>query len=219
MTELDIHPYCECGDRITYVADRPIDFATWIEIAEELDTELVRGVMIPRMSAQYPHEWMFAWLFRLLGIFVEERSLGIVLGSRTAVKIGRNDGRLPDILFVRADNTNIIHNDAIYGIPDMVIEIVSEGDRPSTLIPLETDYRSLGIPEIIFINPRKSQARVIHKNDNGNPNDYEETILTAGQLTFASVPGFHIEVEWIFADDKPNAFTLIKQLIAEADSK
>lgn len=221
MTDLDIRPSCDCGDRITYIADRPIDFATWIAIGEELDTELVRGVMIPRMSAQYPYEWIFVWLLSIMRHFATHRKLGTVLGSRSAVKIRNNDGRLPDILFVRADNVDIIHKDAIYGVPDLVVEIVSENDRPSNLIPLEADYCDLGIPEILFINPRKKQVRHLQKNDNGSVNDYEETLLTTGRLAFSSIPDFHIEVEWLFADDKPDEFDTTKQLIeaAEANSR
>jgi Uma2 family endonuclease len=213
MTDLDIRPVCDPLPVRTYVADGPIDFATWLEIAREMDTELVRGVMVDKMAAQYPHEWIFAWLFKVLGNFVSNRKLGVVLGSRTAVKIGKNDGRLPDILFVRADNTAIIHDDAIYGVPDLVIEIVSENDRPSTLIPLETDYRDLGVPEIIFIDPRKQRVRYLRKNET----DYEEAFLTTGRLVFDCITGFWIELEWLFAEEKPDEFTVTKQLIEAAD--
>jgi prepilin-type processing-associated H-X9-DG protein len=44
------------------------------------------------MVAQYPHEWIFMWLSTVLSGFVQNRQLGKVLGSRTAVKISENDG-------------------------------------------------------------------------------------------------------------------------------
>ena len=214
MIELDIRPTSCIDERKTYVADSPIDFETWLHLAQELDTELIRGVIKEKMAAQYPHEWIFAWLFKVLGTFVAARNLGIVLGSRMAVKISGNDGRLPDMLFVRADNTSIIHKDAIYGVPDLVIEIVSENDRPSNLIPLETDYRTIGIPEIVFIDPCKQRVRYLRKNET----DYDEAFLSVGKLAFVSVPGFWIEVEWLFADKKPNEFTIMKQLIEAAEA-
>ncbi|HLK60278.1 MAG TPA: Uma2 family endonuclease [Chthonomonadaceae bacterium] len=213
MIDLDIRPECDPVPRKTYIADSPIDFASWLEIAQELDTELVRGVIVERMSAQYPHEWIFAWLLSILRPFVTHRKLGVVLGSRSAVKISGNDGRLPDILFVRAENASIIHNEAIYGVPDLVIEIVSENDRPSTLIPLETDYRDLGVPEIVFIDPRKRGIRYLRKTEK----DYEAAFLTTGRLAFVGVPGFWIEVEWLFAEEKPDEFTITKQLIEAAE--
>lgn len=214
MADLDIRPTSDGGPRRLYVADGPIDFETWLVLAQDMDTELVRGVMKENMAAQYPHEWIFAWLFKILGIFVEERKLGVVLGSRSAVKINEVDGRLPDLLFVRADNTAIIQNSAIYGAPDLVIEIVSENDRPSDLVPLEADYREIGVREIAFIDPRKKRVRYLLKTEA----DYEEAYLTTGTLAFASVPGFHIEVEWLFAEEKPSAYRTAKRLIEAAEA-
>ncbi len=214
MKELLIRPHFEHIDRKIYAADGPIDFASWLELSQTLDTELVRGVMVDRMAAQYPHEWIFAWLISILGNYVQNRKLGKVLGSRTAVKISGNDGRLPDLVFVRKDNSQIIHLDAIYGVPDIVIEIVSKNDRPSDLVPLEADYRSIGVPEILFIDPQKRRLRYLCKNET----DYDEAFLTTGQLMFLGVPGFHIDVEWLFAEEKPDAFTITKRLIEEQEA-
>jgi Uma2 family endonuclease len=212
MTDLLIHPVSDSPPRNIYAADRPIDFATWLSIAQNLDTELVHGVMVDRMAAHFPHEWIFAWLLALMRSYTRHLNLGVVLGSRTAVKINEFDGRLPDLLFVRADNTDIIHDDAIYGIPDLVIEIVSPNDRPSDLISLETDYRILGVPEIVFINPQKQSVRVVTKTEAG----YKDRVLTAGRLELASIPGFRIDVAWLFADTQPDELTTVLQLIQEA---
>lgn len=214
MIEFDIRPITQNTARRFYAADRPIDFATWLTLSEKLDTELVRGVLKEKMSAQYPHELIFVWLVSILRHYATHLHLGRVLGSRTAVKISENDGRLPDILFVREDNADIIRKDAVYGAPDLVIEIVSENDRPSDLIPLEADYRDLGVTEIVFIDPRRKRVRHLHRSET----DYDETFLTDGTLTFATVPGFHLEIAWLFADDKPDEFTLTKRLIEAAKS-
>ena len=213
MSVLDIRPCFDSDTRQRYVADGPIDFETWLQAAPELDTELVGGVMVDRMAAQYPHEWIFAWLISILRQFVIHRKLGDVLGSRTAVKISGNNGRLPDILFVREDNKGIIRKDAIYGVPDVVIEIVSENDRPYNLFPLETDYRALGVPEIVFIDPQQRRARFLTKSAAG----YDEAHLTTGRLQFVSVPGFWIEIEWLFAEEKPDEFDITKALLEAAE--
>ncbi len=74
--------------RVLWVASRPVTFAEFLDrFGEDDDVELVDGVVVERMAAQLEHEKLFAWLFRLMGDYVEERDLGIVLGSRTAVEI------------------------------------------------------------------------------------------------------------------------------------
>lgn len=215
MTDLLLPPASDSPPRMVYAADSPIGFAAWLRLGENLDTELVHGVMIPRMAAQYPHEWRFAWLLTVLRAYTRHLNLGVVLGSRTAVKINEFNGRLPDILFVRADNTDIIHRDAIYGVPDLVIELVSPNDRPSDLIPLETEYRTLGVPEIVFIDAQKRQARLVSKQED----DYAVATLKSGRLTLASVAGFHIEVEWLFADAQPDELTTALELVREAQGR
>ena len=63
MIDMDIYPCMEdVSPRMTYVADDPIDFKTWLELAQDRDTELIRGVMVDRIAVPYQHEWIFAWL-------------------------------------------------------------------------------------------------------------------------------------------------------------
>lgn len=232
MSVLKIRPCRGVDLRKRYVAEGPIDFETWLSTSLAADrtvpdTELVRGVMIDRMSAQYPHEWIFAWLFTVLRAYVVHQKLGVVLGSRTAVKISGNDGRLPDLLFVRSDNMDIIRKDAIYGVPDLVIELVSENDRQDHLVTLEADYRSIGVTEIVLIDPQRQRIRYLRRRDSGAPthtslsNDptdkaYYEMVLVDGRLELATVQGFGIEIAWLFADDKPDELTLANQLVSAA---
>ena len=216
MTDLLIISECNSEPRNVRVADRPIDFETWLIETRDIDTELIKGVMVDRMAALYPHEWIFAWLFSLLRNYTRNRKLGVVLGSRTAVKIDRHDGRLPDILFVRADNTEIIRKDAIYGAPDLVIEIVSPNDTRSDIIALESDYSAIGVPEIIFVDPQKKQVRQVRKAQDGT---YVSKLMLTGRLKFDSIPGFWIEVDWIFAETQPDEFEVTSRLIEEAKAE
>ena len=92
MTDLTLCQRRDCSGRMIYYADEPIPFADWLEMSERLDTELINGVMIENMAAQYPHEWIFVWLLSILRPYVTRRKLGAVLGSRTAVQIHNYQG-------------------------------------------------------------------------------------------------------------------------------
>ena len=138
-----------------------------------------------------------------------------MLGSRTAVKIDQYNGRLPDILFVRADNTAIVHKDAIYGAPDVVIEIVSPNDSRSDLISLEADYRAVGVSEIVFVDPQRKLVTLLERSET---DAYTATTLTTGRLELRSIPGFWVEVEWIFAEIQPDEFEVTSRLIQESES-
>jgi Uma2 family endonuclease len=110
---------------------------------------------------------------------------------------------------VRSENERTIQDDAIYGSPDLVIEIVSPNDSARYQMHLETDYRSIGVNEILFIDPKKRRVKYVSMNENG----YDCVYLTDGRLRLSSIQGFDIEIDWIFTLDRPDPYTLLKQLI------
>ena len=198
--------------RVIRMAERPLSFTQFLDMAGEDDNlELVKGVLVERMAAQYPHERRFVWLLFLLNGYVRQRGLGVVLGSRTPVEIDAFGGRLPDLLFVRTDREQIIQDKAIYGAPDLVIEIISPNDRISELHALETDYRNIGVAEIVFVDAPKRRLLVLRRREN----DYTVETLSTGAFHSETVPGFHFQVEDLFQDPLPNEFDLLNALIAE----
>lgn len=69
-------------------SDAPLIVQDYLRLCREDDEyELLDGVLEKRMAAQLPHEWLFQWMLRLVGDYVEARGLGVVLGSRTPVQI------------------------------------------------------------------------------------------------------------------------------------
>ncbi len=194
---------------VKWVWPRPIAFDEFLDLFGKNDyVELVNGVAVEKTMVQLDHEKLLSWLLRLLGDYVEDRNLGIVLGSRTAVKIGPFNGRLPDLVFVRRERMDIVQQKAIYGAPDLVIEIVSPNDRPSDLIALETDYRSIGVVEILFIDPQKRLVRLLRKQDT----DYTREELTAGALALETVEDLTLDLEWLLTEPRPTVRAVLDRL-------
>src|SRR6185295_1603557 len=94
------------------------------------DVELIDGVVVERSMVQLDHEKLVDWLRFVIGLYVRALRLGSLLGSRTAVEINRFRGRLPDLLFVRREREEIVQQKAVYGAPDLILEVISPGDRP-----------------------------------------------------------------------------------------
>lgn len=196
--------------RIVHIADRPVTFEQFLDMTgEDDDLELINGVIVEKMSAQLPHERLFVWLLFLLNGYVRQRGLGTVLGSRTAVEIDAFGGRIPDLLFVSSEHSDILQNRAIYGAPDLIIEIVSPNDRPSDLHALETDYRSIHVPEIVFIDPQKRRLLILRLREN----EYDVETRTEGMFHSASVAGFHVDMADILADPLPDELMLLNRLL------
>lgn len=202
--------------RVALVPPRPLTFDEFVEMFnEDEDVELIDGMLVKRMAAQLEHEDLFGWLIRLIGGYVEATGQGIVLGSRTAVQIHTYRGRLPDLLFVRWVRRSIVKRKGVYGAPDLVVEILSPTDKPSDIIALEADYRSIGVREIWLIDLLRKQVKVLKKRRKG----YSEEVLTEGILASEVIKGFWLLVEWLFAEKRPKVLDVLKELLSETEEK
>jgi Uma2 family endonuclease len=189
---------------------RPLTFEEFVRLfGEDDDIELVDGMVVQRVAARDIHEDLQGWLSFVLRGYAEAKGLGIVRGSRTAVKITEHRGRLPDIVFVRKENAHIVQEDGIFGTPDLVVEIWSPGDRLSDMLAKEADYKSIGVLEIWFVDQQRRQVRVLRKGKEG----YEERVMKRGVLRSEVVEGFWVKVEWLFKRPLPNVIDALQKIL------
>jgi Uma2 family endonuclease len=199
----------ETVEQTSWIWPRPITFAEFLDLSGlPKHVELIDGVVVKKMAVQLDHEKLLVWLVTILNQYIEDNDLGILLGSRTAVEISQYRGRLPDLLFVKRERMHIVQQKAVYGAPDLTIEIVSPGDRRGQLVALEADYRSLGVAEIVFIDQQKRRVRILRKRGD----DYEETLLTEGTLQLESIAGISLEVSWLLSEPRPSARATLARL-------
>jgi Uma2 family endonuclease len=189
---------------------RPLTFEEFVRLfGEDDDIELVDGMVVQRVAARDIHEDLQGWLLLIMRGYVSAKGLGIVRGSRTAVKITEHRGRLPDIVFVRKENAQIVQEDGIFGTPDLVVEIWSPGDRLSDMLAKEADYKSIGVLEIWFVDQQRRQVRVLRKGREG----YEEKVMKKGVLKSEVVEGFWVNVEWLFKRPLPNVIDALQKIL------
>jgi Uma2 family endonuclease len=197
-----------------WVWSKPLSFTEFLALFPmEEQVELVNGVVVEKTMVQLDHEKLLLWLLSIANIYARQRQQGLVLGSRTAVEISRFGARLPDLLFVRQERMEIVQQKAIYGAPDLVIEIVSPNDRPSDIITLETDYRAIGVDEIVFIDQKKRRLRVLHKGDA----DYTEQTLTEGTFASQTLSGLRLELVWLFDEPRPKELDVLNRLLTDTE--
>src|SRR5882672_2545517 len=98
-------------------------------------TELVRGRLIVREPAGYNHGRVTMNLTVRLGAYVEGAGAGQLVAAETGFTLFRapDTVRAPDVAFVRRER---LPDPATTGFPemapDLVVEVLSPGDRPAT---------------------------------------------------------------------------------------
>jgi Uma2 family endonuclease len=92
----------------------------------------------------------------------------------------------------------------------MVIEIVSESDPGLDYREKLPRYRRAGIEEIWIVNPFENQVLVEVKTDA----EYAARTFSIGRLESAVVPGFWIEVEWLWRENPPSTFKCVWEMLS-----
>lgn len=155
--------------------------------------ELVDGEI--RMSpAGARHGGVSTALVGLLVPFVREKGLGHVLGPDTGHRLPSGNVRCPDVSFVAAGRfpDEKLPVDFVDLVADLVVEVVSPGDRPRYILDKVGEYLEAGVRLVWVIDPQRSMAVVYRSLTDVHevgPHEY----LEGGDV----VPGFRFQLRQI----------------------
>jgi len=150
--------------------------------------ELVRGVLVVREPAGSTHGLVAMNLGAELAVYVKRTGAGGVFAAETGFKLATDPDtvRAPDIAFVRRECMPPPEATGYAALaPDLVVEVLSPGDRPGEVLAKVADWLSAGTRLVWVVEPLRRLARVYR-------HDGSETIVTAdGALDGEDVlPGF-----------------------------
>ena len=157
--------------------------------------ELVRGLLVVRELPGMRHARVAMDLALALGAHVRAAALGRVY-AEAGFKLASNPDtvRGPDVAFIRRDRipdpepTGFAHF-----APDLVVEVISPGDRAGEVLAKVADWLSAGTRLVWVLDPARRVARVYRA-------DGTEQILTADESLDGGdvVPGFSCPLREIF---------------------
>lgn len=122
--------------------------------------EVIDGELFVTPAPSRAHQRVVGRLVARLVSFVEEHGAGEVYPGPFDVLFGEGDYLEPDLLFVRADRTDVLSDRGVEGPPDLVVEVIS----PSTAardrgLKLER-YRHFGVEEYWIVDPGERTIEV-----------------------------------------------------------
>ncbi|MFO0507853.1 MAG: Uma2 family endonuclease [bacterium] len=102
-----------------------------------------------------PHQRMVRKLLVKLDAWIEEKSLGEVFIAPFDVYLDEHTNAVqPDIIYVSNENSTIVDEEStIHGVPDLLIEILSPGNRNYDLEIKKNLYEKFGVKEYWAIDP------------------------------------------------------------------
>jgi len=161
--------------------------------------------------ASIEHEYSFGFLYVILRLFVNYYDLGIVIGSRAAMKFSEYDAPEPDIMFIKKERMHLLGKTEIFGPADLVVEVVSPGSRRLDFVDKKGLYAYYGVQEYWLLDRFRQQA-FFWKNVNGV---WEDLPVDAKGIVRSSViPGFGLRVDWLFAAEPLNEHAISQTILA-----
>jgi Uma2 family endonuclease len=160
--------------------------------------EIIGGVLYVSTSPTYFHQYIVKRIYNLVGAPAEEKGLGEAVWSPLGVIMEGAEPVQPDFFFVRAENAHLLSDRRIYGVPDLIVEVISPGSRTYDEQIKRDAYEKAGVPEYALIDP-EHRTLTLHSL-NLDSRTYNKPIVFEGdqQVEFACVPGITFKVSDLF---------------------
>jgi Uma2 family endonuclease len=179
-------------------------------VDEDTRAELLDGVMIVHSPASPRHNQIARFLLTLLGCYVEEKGLGAVFGPEDLIHLATCRKVAPDGFVLLGEHVpNPLPEHEFDGAPDLVIEVLSASNRHDDLAEKRPAYQQAGVREIWLVDPDQEHILV----DQRQRKRYASHTVADGRLTSALLPGFWLEVSWLWAQPLPRVMPCLRKIL------
>jgi Uma2 family endonuclease len=144
------------------------------------------------------HQLILQYVYDELKSFITAGALGTVVISGYKVRLRAGKFREPDILFIRSAHRSGI-KEQYCEKADLVIEFVSDQNRPHDIKTKRVEYAKAGIPEYWIIDPERQQITVLVLRPRQRAYTEFGVFRKAAQAASKRLPGFTIDVTTAFS--------------------
>lgn len=167
---------------------------TYDEMVAELEetnlpTELWDGELVMSPALNPDHQRIVRNFFLKLHHFVADQKLGEILFSPVDVVLTPRRVVQPDVLFVSQSRKSIIQNH-VNGVPDLAMELISEGSWQRDRVQEKALYEQSGLPEYWIVDPDPRTIEVFALVDGAYRLHSKATV--GGKVRSKLLPGFEI---------------------------
>ena len=160
--------------------------------------EVIDGVLHMSPSPIVRHQLILSNLSGLLWNWTRDTKVGTLLFAPMDVVLSEHNVVQPDILFVSQKRASIIEEKNLQGAPDLLIEILSEGNRRHDEVRKRVLYESFGVLEYWIVDPVLETIKV-YRLEKAQFIRVAEWSLEAGDvITSPLLPKFECRLEDVF---------------------
>ncbi len=128
--------------------------------------EIIEGELYVSNAPNYLHQLVASKMARLLGNFVSDQAVGVVLVAPFEVHLSVTSRPVqPDILFIATEK--LPQEDAQFytGVPDLIVEVLSPSSLRLDRSIKFAAYEKAGVAEYWIVNPRHRNVEIYTLKD------------------------------------------------------
>lgn len=118
--------------------------------------ELIDNRLFMSPAPTFQHQKLLKKIAKKLDSIVEDTDRGTVIIAPFDVKLDAVQNVVqPDILVILKSNPNQVNKDGKYfGVPDLIVEVLSEGNKDHDLVVKKNLYEKFGVQEYFVVDPQ-----------------------------------------------------------------
>jgi Uma2 family endonuclease len=115
--------------------------------------QLINDVLIMSPAPTTQHARVQGQIYSTVNNHVVQNKIGEVYFAPVDVYLDTKNAFQPDIFYIANERKDIIKENGVYGSPDLVIEVLSKGNRKIDLIKKKNVYETAGVKEYWVVDP------------------------------------------------------------------
>lgn len=160
--------------------------------------ELIDGEHYMTPAPSTKHQRVSRRLLTSIEVFLKETGLGEVFDAPYDVVLSDLDVVEPDIVLVLSHRSSIITENCIKGVPDLVVEIISEKTRKTDEMIKRKLYERYGVQEYWIVDPEVETIKIYRLTEEGYVRAAELSSEAQDSLTTPLLPGLRVTLTDIF---------------------
>jgi Uma2 family endonuclease len=162
--------------------------------------EVIDGVLYMTTAPSYFHQWIIRQIVRSLFQQIDNAGVGVTTWAPIGLFMPGCDPVQPDILVIRTADLGIVHDRRVFGIPALLVEVLSPTNPDTDLRIKRSAYARAGVPEYWIVRPENRDALVCTQPD-VKMGDYAQVqhVSADEELVSPTLP-FRAAVADFFAD-------------------
>jgi Uma2 family endonuclease len=180
--------------------DATWDRARWETLPEDGHRyEVIDGYLYMSTAPSVFHQWIVQELYAQLRPQINGSGWGLVFLSPLGVFMPGCDPVQPDIVVIRASDTNVYQQGRIQGVPALLVEVLSPSNAGVDLRIKRSAYARAEVPEYWMVRPATRDVLVCTRPD-ATLGDYAESRVFGAdsELVSPTLP-IRFAVETLFA--------------------